>query len=152
MIELKVNILNAFKGIICHQVNCRGAMGAGLAKLVAQKYPKVYEEYKQLCNSSKPQQLLGTIQICKVNEDLYVCNIFGQDRYGTFKQQTNYNALKTAIDKLIKVANEQYPDLQIYIPKGMGCKLGGGDWNVVRKLIENIPKLVLVEYPNDKKS
>lgn len=32
--------------IICHQVNCQGKMGSGVAKQVREKYPHVYEEYK----------------------------------------------------------------------------------------------------------
>ena len=32
--------------IICHQVNCKGVMGAGLAKQIRDKWPVVFDEYK----------------------------------------------------------------------------------------------------------
>ena len=31
--------------IICHQVNCRAAMGAGLARQIRDKWPVVFDEY-----------------------------------------------------------------------------------------------------------
>ncbi|MDM5320060.1 hypothetical protein QUF57_08725 [Bacillus pumilus] len=41
------NILETSEDIICHQVNCKGVMGAGLAKQIKSKYLNVYKEYKQ---------------------------------------------------------------------------------------------------------
>ena len=42
------NILESFNiDILCHQVNCQGVMGAGLAKQIRSKYPEVYEQYKE---------------------------------------------------------------------------------------------------------
>lgn len=35
------DILKSKADIICQQVNCKGAMGAGLAKQIKEKYPKV---------------------------------------------------------------------------------------------------------------
>ncbi|WP_223260709.1 hypothetical protein [Bacillus sp. LNXM65] len=35
------NILEASEDIICHQVNCKGVMGAGLAKQIKSKYPNI---------------------------------------------------------------------------------------------------------------
>lgn len=39
------DILTVTHGIIAHQCNCRGVMGAGLALQVRNKYSKVYSEY-----------------------------------------------------------------------------------------------------------
>lgn len=33
--------------VVCHQVNCKGVMGAGLAKQIREKHPEVYEAYKK---------------------------------------------------------------------------------------------------------
>ena len=49
------NILNAEEDIICHQVNCRGKMGSGLAKQIRDKYPDVYKEYVDLINWAKEE-------------------------------------------------------------------------------------------------
>lgn len=37
--------------VVCHQVNCMGVMGAGLAKQVRNRYPGVYRAYKELCDA-----------------------------------------------------------------------------------------------------
>jgi len=79
--------------IICHQVNCRAAMGAGLARQIRDKWPVVFEEYVKVCNPKK----LGDFQVVQVAPQLYVANLFGQLNYGRDKRQTNYAALGTAL-------------------------------------------------------
>jgi O-acetyl-ADP-ribose deacetylase (regulator of RNase III) len=44
------NILETEENVIVQQVNCMGVMGAGLAKQIREKYPKVYSEYLNYCN------------------------------------------------------------------------------------------------------
>lgn len=38
--------------IICHQVNCKGVMGAGLAKQIRDKWPDVYDRYRLIAPAS----------------------------------------------------------------------------------------------------
>ena len=35
--------------MVCHQVNCMGAMGSGLAKQIHQQFPAVYTAYPRMC-------------------------------------------------------------------------------------------------------
>ncbi len=35
---------------ICHQVNCQGKMGSGVAKQIRTKFPTVYKWYKVRCD------------------------------------------------------------------------------------------------------
>ena len=42
--EVKGDLLSSDVKIRCHQVNCRGVMGAGLALQVKQKYPEAFEQ------------------------------------------------------------------------------------------------------------
>lgn len=84
--------------IICQQVNCRGVMGAGLAKQIRDKWPVVFEEYVKVCNPKK----LGDFQVVQVAPQLYVANLFGQLNYGRDKRQTNYAALGTALFGVMK--------------------------------------------------
>lgn len=60
--------------VICHQVNCCGVMGAGLAKQIRDKWPVVFDEYKKICGADK----LGNSQTVQVAPQLYVANLFGQ--------------------------------------------------------------------------
>lgn len=67
------DILTSTADVICHQVNCKGVMGAGLAKQIKQKYPAVFKLYKKRCDEdakmrkisgSSKSGLLGLPQIC----------------------------------------------------------------------------------------
>ena len=48
------DIFTADETFICHQVNCKGVMGAGLAKQIADKYPLVKERYLEMCKNYTP--------------------------------------------------------------------------------------------------
>lgn len=45
--------------LIAHRVNCKGAMGAGLAKAIAHRYPKVYQKYRSI-TLAYGEKLMGT--------------------------------------------------------------------------------------------
>ena len=131
------NLLDAKEVIIAHQVNCMGVMGSGVAKQLRNKYPKLYIEYKEYCNRFyKPSDLLGTICYHSVFiNKRYIANLFGQLFYGTDKQYTDYAALEKCFKTLASVAKEH--NFDVAMPYNIGCKLAGGDWNIVYKLIED---------------
>ena len=54
------DLLKVKKGIVCHQVNCIGVMGAGIAQDIRTKWPAVYRNYKADCDlfASDPRRLL----------------------------------------------------------------------------------------------
>lgn len=144
---IEKDITTIESGIICHQVNCQGRMGSGVALSIAKKWPKVETEYKMLCDRAHPlHSLLGIYQLCKVSNDrhpLYVCNIFGQNRYGTptsGTQYTNYDAVAEAfkgLGELIQDNDDMEFYLQsVYIPWKMGCYRGGGNWDMYKTIIE----------------
>lgn len=139
MINIKEeNILNATEDIICQQVNCRGVMGSGLAIQIKEKYPEVYEEYKHICCNLKPEQLLGLAQIVDCKDGKSICNIFGQLDYGVKTQQTSYSALWNGLDSIFNTIKSygKHNKKSVAIPYRIGCGLGGGDWDVVYKIIE----------------
>ena len=132
---------------ICHQVNCKGVMGAGLAKQIKDRYPMVYSLYKKVCfnRSFNPPEmdkspLLGKIQILypekgNLNPDDYhfcIVNCFGQDGYSSNSVQTDYVAVKECFRKI----NEMFSGKRVALPYKFGCGLAGGDWDKVYSLIE----------------
>jgi len=148
--NIKGNILDANEDIICHQVNCQKVMNADLAKQIRNKYPNVYKEYVDLINwakeeykrgYSKKESLLGSIQFVECSDGKIVANLFGQDRYGRDKQYTDYEALEKCLYSLYESVtweNNKLKGKSIAIPYGIGCGLGGGDWNTVYGIIEKI--------------
>lgn len=120
--------------IVCHQVNCKGVMGAGLAKQVKQKFPVVFQHYADKCRLIQYGfGGLGDVQFCSVIADMgyILANVFGQDGYGRSKCNTDYDALHKAFTTIA----EAFPKATVRIPYLMGCGLGGGNWDIVARII-----------------
>jgi len=144
------DILSNKAGIICHQVNCMGVMGSGLAKAIKDKWPSVYDAYMKMKVKTP-----GAIQFVRVNPPdeklpLFVCNVFGQERYGYYGQHTIYMAVKRAfhkIRKLYPVLEKDY-SLPLFIPYKMGCDRGGGDWEKYSEIIRKYtPEAIVCKLP-----
>lgn len=140
------DILSLQSGIIAHQVNCQGVMGAGLAKQIRDKFPKAYDAYMKSFRNKK--LALGIISPCQINDTLWVFNMCGQDRYGKDgKQYTDYDALATCLTKLHTKSLEL--GLTPYLPYNLGCGYGGGKWEIVYELIsKHCPNAVICKLPD----
>lgn len=138
-VHIKGNILTPSKAptIICHQVNCMGVMGAGLAKQIRDTYPSVYQHYRIKCYSEHNDiGMLGKIQLVPLTKDFSgIANLFGQYQYGRNQQQTNYDALRTSLNKLANVMLATGSQATVRIPYKMGCGLAGGKWDIVLNII-----------------
>lgn len=119
--------------VICHQTNCRGRWGSGIAVDMKKRFPKAYNAYSKHCKISG-NKLLGCIQpiLC---EDAIVMNLFGQDGYGREKiKYTDYDALDSCFKKAHDYCSVY--NYTIAVPYKIGCGYGNGDWNVVLKIIK----------------
>ena len=130
------DLLDVQKGIVCHQVNCVGVMGAGVALQIKSKWPKVFNAYLEECKEleADPMKLLGHVQDVFIREGLIVANCYGQVYPGN-GLMTSYKAWDTILDKLKDLSN--YFSLDLHFPWMVGCGLAGGDWEVMRKKIEH---------------
>ena len=136
MEEIIRDILSIRRGIICHQANCIGAMGAGLAKSIRDLWPHIYDDY---CKAVKNNEFrLGDCRIAQAAPGIFVAHLAGQQGIGYGKKNTNYSALREALKNLNRQINASYVLMRmpIYIPYGIGSGLGGGDWEFVRKILE----------------
>lgn len=141
MKEITGNILMIDSGIICHQVNCQKVAGAGLALQIANKYPDWLAEFEER-NSD-----LGNLWIYDVSNDLRIASFYAQNLFGSGRR-TKYDALDECARKLNTY--NQYADLPIYIPYKLGCGLGGGNWNVVKAILQqHLDYATIVRLPND---
>jgi O-acetyl-ADP-ribose deacetylase (regulator of RNase III) len=146
------NILDSGADIICHQVNCQGAMNSGVAKAIRQKWPKVYTEYKAKCDYEEAtvndlygqyenpidwsECLLGDIQVVIVEENKAVINMFAQQYYGyDQKRYTSYDAFWYCLGRIKRIIN---PEKTIAFPARIGCVRGGANWNVILTMIEEV--------------
>lgn len=133
---VKGNLLDSDCTYICHQVNCQGRMRSGIAKQIRERWPIVYQKYEYQCEMFSPEELLGTFDIVNVDDGRMVVNIFGQLNYGyDGKQYTDYKAFRRALTIFSYLPPK---GATIGFPKNIGCGLGGGDWEVISALIEDI--------------
>ena len=129
---LKGNLLDVSRGVLCHQVNCRGRMGKGLALAIKEKWPRVHHEYQRKHQTTGWR--LGDAQMVQVGEGLWVANLAGQDGYGADgRLYTDYAALSRALG--VAAAFAQKHALPLHVPYGIGCGLAGGDWRRVGALL-----------------
>jgi O-acetyl-ADP-ribose deacetylase (regulator of RNase III) len=129
------NIIQINEGIVCHVVNNKGVMGAGVAKALYTKYPEVRSKYLSL-----QKYELGTCQPVRITDHLVIVNMIAQDGYGRDKRlYLQYDALSLCLNKV-----RDHYNGTIYVPFLIGCGLAGGDWAVVSKILDTIPDLVVV--------
>lgn len=135
---VKGNLLESNCDYICHQVNCQGVMASGIAKQIREKWPIVYEAYKDRVDIADTygRSLLGRADFVLIPGSRYVINMFCQDKYGyNGGRYTSYDAFARA---LYGIKVEVREDATIGFPKNIGCGLGGGNWKVISALIEEI--------------
>lgn len=134
----KENILNASEQIIVHQVNELGVMGAGLAKQIKEKYPKMFEAYKKYASPDK----IGQCLLIRVEEDKYIANFFSQRGISRTHQTTDHKAFEKCLIQLSEYIKQN--NMTVAFPYKIGCGLAGGNWDIVSKLIEKyIPNAVI---------
>lgn len=131
MVQIKSgNLLTSKTQVIGHQTNCKGIAG-GLARTIFKTFPECWVPYLQGCKVNKP---LGKTQLLRCNDGRILANIFGQYEAGA---ATNYHYVLSGLKDLRKQM-ESLHLTSLSLPYGMGAGIGGGDWNTVYGLIEQV--------------
>lgn len=143
--------------VFCHQTNCKGVMGAGIALQIKNAYPEVAEagnRYYRRWVYGSGEPILGTNLYVKTHDERTCVNMYAQLDYGRRGQKTNYTAFQECLDRLAKKLNMSDPAIKVAFPKGIGCGLAGGEWNIVFAMIQsfamNIPQNVYIVTKIDK--
>lgn len=137
----KGNLFEAKQGLICHQVNCRGVMGAGVAKTFKEKYPDSFTAYTSWCKKFEPGILLGNCVFMEENGNITTCSMFAQDRYGRDEVFTDYEAFRRCCQRIVaflKTSCNWADEARAYpinIPYKIGCGLAGGNWDIVYQIL-----------------
>ena len=144
---IKGNLLDAFDrgdvDVIAHQCNCFCNMGSGIAPQIAKRYPsaRIADNATAKGDSGK----LGTFTRAIISRTVYgygikeglVYNLYGQYGYGGEGVNTKYESLKQAMQKMQQQLKNENDEGIIGMPL-IGCGLGGGDWEVVSKIINEV--------------
>ena len=129
------DLFGAPDGIICHQVNCKGNMGCGVAKTFKCVFPEAYKLYMDACAGE--DELLGK-NLFHIEATGETCCMFAQlDWRGHNVCNTNYAAFRECC-KGIKARIDLCGDKgrAINMPYKIGCGLGGGDWLIIKDILE----------------
>lgn len=133
---VKGNLLDATEDVICHQVNCQGAMNSGVAKAIREKWPEVYDAYR--CHIHiHGSDLLGTSFLVPINYAYQaVVNMFAQDHYGyDGNKYTSYDAFYKCLEDIRDGVSRH---CSIAFPYKIGSDRGGASWNVIYAMIDDV--------------
>ena len=152
MIEYKNgDILREDVEAIVNTVNCVGIMGRGLALQFKNKFPQNFKEYQLACKNKEVQ--LGKMFVHQTGQLINPKYIINFPTKGHWKQNSKIEDISNGLDDLITII-EKYSIKSIAIPP-LGSGLGGLDWKMVKKLIEeklkNINCTVILFEPLEQK-
>ena len=129
MIEFKYNqdIFETKCNTIVNPVNCIGVMGKGLALQIKNKYPLVFDKYKEICkrNMLKP----GLLHIVKT-EQMTVLNFPTKKHW---KDNSQIQWIEDGLAKFVESYQERGITSIAFPP--LGCGNGGLDWQEVKPLM-----------------
>ena len=131
---------------IAHSCNCRMIMGGGIANQIKDRYPEAYQadvdfisdEYDHNGQFKHP---LGNYSKAKVDKGT-IYNLYTQAGIGTGERQVHYEkfwrALKNMQEDLLFIQHETGEPQVLGFPYGISCGLAGGNWGIIKAMIEDI--------------
>ena len=128
------DITTCKSGIVVHGCNAQGVMGSGVAAAIRMKWPEAYDSYREAFDWNEDSLIkLGSCDVCKINEELYVVNAITQEFFGGDRhmQYASYDAIHRAFQNINKWVMTLDPSLRhVHFPK-IGGKRGGANWNIL---------------------
>ena len=133
--------------VIVHGCNCFHSMGAGVAKQIAYRWPNALKSDKSTiygCTSKLGSFSVATCYDCN-DISFFVVNAYTQFLYGSSGRKVNYESIAKCFEG---IRDAYHPATRIAYPQ-IGCGLAGGNWNIVKTIIDETLKgrdHVYVEY------
>jgi O-acetyl-ADP-ribose deacetylase (regulator of RNase III) len=134
---IKGSILDAPQKYIAHGVNAQNTMGSGVARVLFEKYPKVKKDYHfyhkdMLEYLDANDDLLGSYSVSDQDDGKGILNCYTQLYYGrSGKKYVSYDAIFDVFKVMIAMGVDE-----VAIPK-IGCGLAGGNWEIVKQIIDD---------------
>lgn len=115
-----------------HGVNCKGVMGAGVARGFRERFPAMHEAYRALCKGGELQPG-GVFPWREEASGLWVYNMASQNLPGPVAR---LSWLRGAAEATLEHASAQGVEL-VTIPL-IGCGIGGLEWEDVAEVLEEV--------------
>lgn len=135
--------------MMIHGCNCFGIMGAGLARQVAQVFPEAYIIDRGINDKGEMEEPLGDYNRLGTYTKAEVGEVTIINAYTQFEPGARFEY--TALIDVLACLNNDFEGKTIAFPE-IGCGIGGGTWDVVKKIIEeHTPDLdVIIVHYGDK--
>ena len=132
--DLLAYALNGRLNVIIHGCNCFCNFGAGIAKQIRNTFPEAFDADKKTKVGNKDK--LGTISYAEVirgSKGITIVNAYTQFAFGGGRVNADYDA----IDSCFQQIRDQFAGRNLAIGYPLiGCGLAGGDWSIVRPIID----------------
>ena len=130
----KGNLFTSSQMALGHGVNCKGLMGAGIAKMFKENYPLNYREYQAACGVGDPRlgptMLLPGRSLITMEDNRRIVNMATQYHPG---RDARYTWLHLAArDAMLGL--ERLGIRSMAIPE-IGCGIGGLRWDLVESIL-----------------
>lgn len=130
-------------------VNCKGAMGKGVALAFKNRYPDMFKDYQKACRDGQVRP--GSMHIWKNLTGDWVVN-FPTKR--DWREPSRYEDILSGLDALHTYLKKQGP-ITVALP-ALGCGNGGLDWERVSSMItdklSDLDATILVFEPADSRA
>lgn len=125
--------------VILQCCNRQNKMGSGLALSIKERFPQAYEADTKAFQENLNQ--LSMFSVATLDGGNKIVNLYAQEHYGRDKRYLDYEALYSGLEKikeLLEKAVEEGRNYRLGIPYKLGSDRAGGNWNIVKVIIEEI--------------
>jgi len=141
--EVIGDLLTVDADFICHQTNFYGVMGGGVARAIWNKLldDNARYAYRDLCRA-QGRNLLGCVQNLPAirgsdEKAVILFNLFCQDDNPQADGGlTRYDCMRSCLEYVERCAKLHRKT--VALPGYMGCGIAGGNWRIVRGIIEDV--------------
>lgn len=129
--------------VIVHCCNNQGKWGSGFVVALSKKWPEPEQHYRESWRKL-PLLPLGTVSMVRVEPDIVVANLIGQD--GIINDENDlppvrYEAIRKGFTRIVMWLGKRDRSIDLPLPISIhmpriGCGLAGGDWALIERLIE----------------
>ena len=128
------NIFDQDVEAIVNPVNCKGVMGAGLAKQVKERYPFVFKQYVAACREGElsPGHLQVVYNRSSSPSPKYIINFATKDDW---VDPSCLEYIESGIRRLEMAI--RYKGIRTIAIPALGCGLGQLSWRVVKPIMED---------------